>query len=94
MASTTRRSRFLWYSTVDEELAALQRALGGDQELVHVDRLHDEVVGTELQAGDRRLHVGRAGQDDDGRVGIGLTHLLEQIDAAHDRHLEIGHGQG
>ena len=81
-------------AVLDQELAPLEGPVGGDEELVHVHRLHDEVVGAELQAGDRRLHVGRAGQDDDGRVGIGLTHLLEQIDAAHDRHLEIGHGQG
>jgi hypothetical protein len=79
---------------LDQQLAPLEGPVGGDQELVHVHRLHDEVVRPELEARDRGLHVGGAGEDDDGRVRIGLPHLLEQLDAAHDRHLEIGDGQG
>src|SRR3989442_1832224 len=67
-------------TTLDEELPTLQRALGGDQELVHVDRLHDDVVGAELQAGDRRLHVGGAGQHDHGDVVVGV--VLDDQDLA------------
>jgi hypothetical protein len=79
---------------LDQELAPLESPVGGDQELVHVHRLHDEVVRAELEARDRGLHVGGAGEDDDGRVRIGQPDLLEQLDAAHDWHLEIGDGQG
>ena len=80
-------------AVLQQELAALERAIGGDEQLVDVHRLHDEVVRAELEARDRGLHVGRAGEHDDGGVGVGLAHLLEQIDAAHDRHLEVGDGQ-
>src|SRR2546425_7313529 len=78
-------------TTLDEELPTLQRALGGDQELVHVDRLHDEVVGAELQAGDRRLHVGGADQHDHGDVVVDRPHLLEELDTRDARHREVGH---
>src|SRR3989441_8570052 len=78
-------------TTLDEKLATLQRALGGDQELVHVDRLHDDVAGAELQAGDRRLHVGGAGQHDHGDVVVDRPHLLEVLDTPDARHLEVGH---
>jgi hypothetical protein len=85
--------KLLVLTPLDQELAPLEGPVGGDQELVHVHRLHDEVVRPELEAGDRGLHVCGAGEDDDGRVRIGLSHLLEQLDAAHDRHLEVGDGQ-
>ena len=75
---------------VDEELAALQRALSGDQELVHVDGLHDEVVGAKLQARDRGLHIGGARQHDHRHVAVRRANLLEKLDARHTRHLEIG----
>src|SRR3989441_6783361 len=78
-------------TTLDEKLATLQRALGGDQELVNVDRLHDDVAGAELQAGDRRLHVGGAGQHDHGDVVVHRPHLLEELDTRDARHLEVGH---
>src|SRR3989449_1219265 len=87
-------------TTLDEELPTLQRALGGDQELVHVDRLHDEVVGAELQAHDMVLHVHPA-DDDDGRVRVLLADLLEELDAraghaltaTHHRYIELGDDQ-
>jgi len=78
-------------AALDEELAPLQRALGGDQKLVDVDGLHDEVVGAELQARDRGLHIGSAGQHDHGSVSVDRAYLLEELHARHARHLEIGH---
>ena len=78
---------------LDEQLPALQRAIGGDEQLVDVDGLHDEVVGAELEALDGRLDVGGAGEDDHGGVLIDLAHLLEQLDAGHVRHLQIGDGE-
>src|SRR5262245_41696516 len=80
-------------ATLDQELSALERTLGGDQQLVDVDRLHDEVVGAQLEALDGGLDVGGAGENDDRGVAVDLTHLLEQLDPGHDGHLEGGHGQ-
>src|SRR2546425_11659841 len=78
-------------TTLDEKLATLQRALGGDQELVHVDRLHDDVAGAELQAGDRRLHVGGAGQHDHRDVVVHRPHLLEDHDIPDALHRDARH---
>ena len=64
-----------------QELPALEGALGGDEQLVDVDRLHDEVVGAELEAVDGGLHVGGAGEHDHGGVAVDLAHPLEQLDA-------------
>ena len=61
------------------ELPVLERALGGDEDLVHVDRLHDEVEGPELQALHRGLDIGDAGEDEERRVGIEGACLLEQF---------------
>jgi len=68
-------------AALDEELPALQRALGGDQQLVHSDRLHQEGVRAELQALDGDLHVRIAAGDDDGRVRVLLANLQKQPDA-------------
>src|SRR3990170_6383561 len=86
--------QFLVVAPLDQELAALERALGGDQQLVHVDGLHDEVVRDELQAVDRGLDVGGAGQHDHRRVAVGAPDLAQQLDAGHHGHLEVGHDQG
>src|SRR2546428_129367 len=72
--------RLLVLTVLDQELTPLQRALNGDQQLVEVDRLHDEGVRTELQAGDCGLRVGRATDDDGGRVWVLLAHLAEKLD--------------
>ena len=79
---------------LDEEAAVLERALGGDEELVHVDGLHDEVVGAELEALHRGLHVGHAGEDEKRRVGVDRAGLLEELHAVHDGHVDVGHGEG
>src|SRR5437667_11659431 len=67
-------------TTLDEELATLQRTLDDDQQLVHVDGLPQVGVRAELQAHDMVLHVHPA-DDDDGRVRVLLADLLEELDA-------------
>ena len=57
-------------AALDEQRPVLQRALGGDEELLHVDGLEDEVVGAVLEALHRGLDVAHAGEDEEGRVGI------------------------
>src|SRR5207253_871453 len=77
-------SRRSWYSR--RSMRSWRRSSARSvaiRRLVHVDRLHDEVVGAELQAGDRRLHVGGAGQHDHGDVVVDRPHLLEELDTRH-----------
>ncbi len=57
-------------AALDEELAVLERALRGEQDLVQVDRLQDEVAGALLEALDGGAHVGGAGEHDHGGVGV------------------------
>jgi len=54
------------FAALHEELPPLQRALGGDEDRLHVDGLGDEIVGSALEALDGRLDVARARDDDDG----------------------------
>ena len=77
-------------AVLDQELAALERALGGEQDLVEVDRLQDEVARALLEALHRHRDVAGAGQHDDRRVGVPGPHVAEQLEAVHARHLEIG----
>src|SRR5262249_4136238 len=72
-----------------QQLPALERALGGDEQLLDIDRFHDEVVGAELEAVDGRFHVGGAGEYNHRGGAVGGTNLLEQLDPRHHRHLEI-----
>jgi hypothetical protein len=69
------------------ELVRLQRALDGQQQLGHGQRLFQEVVGAEAGRLDRGLDVAVAGHHDH-RAGqaLVLVPLLEQADA-----VEIGH---
>src|SRR2546428_9061134 len=80
-------------AALDEELAALQRALGGDQQLVRVDRLHEEGVRAELQALDSVRERCVAAHDDDGRVRIFLAHLTEKLDPGYARVEDVGHDE-
>src|SRR5262249_46239015 len=58
-------------------------------DLLHLERLEDVVVGAALHRVDGRLHRAEAGHDDRQRVGRRRADLLEQLDAAHARHLQI-----
>ena len=43
---------------LNQQLTVFERALGGNEQLVHIDRLHEEGVRAELQTLDDGLHVG------------------------------------
>ena len=58
-------------------------------DLFDLERLEDVVVGAALHGVDRGLDRAEAGHDDGERVGGGLADRLEQLDAAHARHLEV-----
>src|SRR5438034_5596526 len=76
------RAGLSWMTAaLDEELAALQRALNGDEQLVNVDRLHEGGVRAELQELDHDFRVEPAGGDDDCRIRVLEPDLHQQPDA-------------
>ncbi len=77
-----------------QELAALERPLRGEQDLIQIDRLEDEVARPLLEALDRGPHVGRTGEHDDRRVRVPGLDVQEELEPVHDRHLEVSDGQG
>ncbi len=79
---------------LDQEGPVLERALGGVEELLHVDGLEDEVVGAVLEALHRGLDVAHAGEDQEGRVGVQRACLLQELDASQGGHLHVGDGEG
>src|SRR2546422_789420 len=80
-------------AALDEELAALQRALGGDQQLVRVDRLHEEGVRAELQALDSVRETCVAAHEDHGCLRVLLAHLAEKLDPGCARVEDVGHDE-
>ena len=59
--------------------------LGADagQQLLHVERLGDVVVGAGVHAGHLVAPAVARGEDDDRHVALGATPLLEHADAVH-----------
>src|SRR5438128_1548836 len=82
------------FAALHEELPALQRALGGDEDRLHVDGLGDEIVCPALEALDGRLDVAHARDDDDGGVAVEGAGPPEEVEAVHDVHLDVGQRQG
>jgi hypothetical protein len=66
--------------------AALQHVV----ELVHVERLDQVVVGPLADRRDRALHPLVRGDHDHVGARVHRVDLLEEVDAAHARHLEVG----
>ena len=52
-------------------------------------RLRDVVQGPQLQTLDRRVHLGHAGQHDDGHVRIAQQGLTEEGDPIHLGHVDV-----
>ena len=75
------------------ERAMPERPLDGERQLVHVERLGDEVVGAGADGGDRRLHVGVGRDDDDRHVFAAADELLAELDAVHPGHVHVGDGE-
>ncbi len=67
----------------------LQRAIDARDQLALGKRLLDEIDGADLHGLDRGLHVAATG-DHDGRQPVPVNRQpLEQLDAAHPRHVQI-----
>jgi hypothetical protein len=73
------------------EREVLERALHGDGERVHLDRLGDEVIGAGADRADRGLETALAGKDDRQEVRIPLPELHAEVDAGHAGHLDVRH---
>ena len=67
-----------------------QGALDRERELVHVERLRDEVVRARADRGDGRLHVRERGDHDDRHVFAATDELLAELDAVHAGHVHVG----
>ena len=70
-----------------------ERSLDGERELVHVERLGDEVVRAGADRGDGRLHVRVRRDHDDGHVFAAADELLAQLDPVHAGHVHVRDGQ-
>ena len=89
LAHLVERERFLEPQVLGREALLLEPALDDVDDLFDLERLEDVVVGAALHRVDRGLDRAEAGHDDGERVGRGLADRLEQLDAAHARHLQI-----
>ena len=65
--------------------------LGADarQQLLHVERLGDVVVGAGVHAGDLVAPAVAGGEDDDRHLALGAAPLLEHADAVHLRQADV-----
>ena len=72
------------------ELAELHAALERGDEFVDPERLLQVVEGPELERLDRAVGAGVGRHDDDHAVGIVELELLEQRDAVHRLHVDVG----
>ena len=84
----------LVFAPLGEELPALEGPLGGDEDFFHVDGLGDEVIGPGLEAFDGRLDIAHPGDDDDGGVSVHRAGALEEFEAVHHGHPDVGEGEG
>ena len=75
------------------EALVIERALDGDLELVHLERLGDVIVGAELHRLKGRFHrlIGR--NQDDRSLGQHLAAFAENVEAADLVHPEVGDDQ-
>ena len=79
---------------LDQELTSLEGPLRGDEQLLEVDRLDEEVGGPVLEGLHRGLDLPHAGEDEDGGVGVDGPRPLEEGHAVHHRHVDVRHGEG
>ena len=68
------------------QAGGLERVLDGDVKLVEIDRLADEVVGSELERGFDIVKLGIGRDHDDGAGVAAFLELIQDLDAA-----EVGH---
>jgi hypothetical protein len=73
---------------------ALERLVHGQQQVVAVERLAEEVEGAGLHRRDREVDVPVGGDHQDGGRGGSLFDPTQDLQAAHPRHLHVGDDQG
>ena len=73
---------------------AIVGPLQGNLQDIVVDGFGDEIGGFQLQALDGQIHVSVAGEHDHFRVRAFRLDLLEQVDAVHEGHLDVGENDG
>ena len=89
LAHRVERHRLAQAQVLRRQPLLLEAALHDADDLLDLERLEDVVVGAALHRVDGRLHRAEAGHDDGERVGRGGADRVEQLDAAHARHLEV-----
>ena len=72
------------------ELPLPHRLGDEEEERVHRDRLRQVVLGAGLHGLDSRFDVGERGHDDEDRVRPLLLRLLQEGQAVHPRHPQVG----
>jgi hypothetical protein len=80
-------------AVLQDELALLERLVDSGTDLVHQWRLGDVVQGAQLEALDRGRHLGDAGEHHDGHVRKAAQRLAQELEAVHDRHVDVGDDQ-
>jgi hypothetical protein len=75
------------------QLAAFERAMDHDLQLVDVEGLVDVVVGAHAQRFDRRLGRGERGDHDPGQVGVHPLRRAQHVEAGHVGHVDVGDQQ-
>ena len=87
------RQRVLEADVLVLQALAIQAALHDVDDLLDLERLEDVVVGALLHRLDRGLDRAEAGHDDRQDRDALLGDLLDQLEAAHVGHLQIGDDQ-
>ena len=77
-----------------DQAAILERLVDHQLEPDRVDRLLDEVVGTQLHRLDGRLDRGVRRHDDDRHRQVAVADLADQVQTADSRQPQVGQDQG
>ena len=85
--SRTRSRRFCGVAL---QAQLLERLLEDDEHRVHVERLDEVVLGARAHRLDRRLDARERGHHHEHGVGALLARALEERDAVHARHADVG----
>ena len=81
--------RVLIVAVLEHEPPLLERLPHARADFLEVERLGEVVHRADRQTAHGDLDVGDGGDHDDGRVGLALAHLAQQLDAVHLRHAQI-----
>ena len=65
-------------------------ALQGDIQRIHIYGFGDKISGLVLQALNRQLHIPVPGDHNHFGLGVASLDLLQQFDAVHNWHLDVG----